>query len=301
MNRPDLYLKRKQWKYPPGVIVTLKKEIKSFYDRFNKSKPQSERIKGFNNETAFNELFSHVQKHTALEYGELPKTSWLQDFFNGLKDDATLTKSNVEALLTTFGWQYDPLTDKLTKRAIPSPAEDAELTERNHIIKFINSKTRKSTQLRELIGKYKYFAGARKEHTIHDYIYEHDLEIFDTGKTVIYNPFNHRTYLGFAVVTTNGHLQITSYDFDGGLLDGVGKLLSFRVNNYYRMAELIPGMGTSFDSDNRPIAAQALLSTDLSHHKKSPIIREYFDEVVPQLRMYIPEPPEVEKLIVKYH
>ena len=301
MDSRHFYDSGKTWKYPAAVINAINKEIKAFYDRYNKGRQTRDRIKHFNNEKAFFILFAHIQNCTALDYAEMPKASWLQDLYNGLKIDVALNRRSIEALLTTFGLSYDPITDKLTKKENPPPGPDSEIVERLNIIKFISSKSRKSAELRDFVGIYKYFAGARRENTIYDHIYEHELEIFETGKTEIRNPFNHHTYLGFAVITNNGHLQIVSYNFDQALLDGVGNLLTFRINKYARLTLLIPGMGATFDADDRPIATQTLLCTDLSYDKYTPIIRDYFDHTVPQLRMYIPELTDVEKLVVKHH
>lgn len=301
MNRQELYESGKTWRYPSSVIIILNKEIKAFYDRYNKAQKVRDRIKRFNNEKAFNVLFDHVQNCTALDYSEIPKVSWLQDLYNGLKNNTTLTRKYIEALLTTFGFYYDPVSDKVIKKELPIPGDNAEIVERNAVIKFINSKARKTIALRGFVGKYKYFAGARKDNTIYDYIYEHELEIFETGKTEIRNPFNKHTYLGVATVTSNGCLQIISYNFEQALLDGVGNLLTFHINNYGRLNLLIPGMGATFDADDRPIATQTVLCTNLSYTKNSPIIRAYFDDIVPQLRMYIPEITEVDSLVVKYH
>ena len=300
MTRQDMYESGKTWGYPTAVITAINKEIKAFYDRYNKGKDARDKIKRFNNEKAFYVLFSHIQNCTALDFPEMPKASWLQDLYNGLKNNSVLNRRYIEALLNTFGLAYDPVTDKVSKREI-SPVVNPDMAERTSIIKFVSSKSRKTAELHDFIGKYKYFAGARREHTIYEPIYEHDLEIFETGKVEIHNPFNHHTYLGFAVITTNGNLQIVSYSFDGGLIDGIGKLLTFRINKYGRLTLLIPGMDATFDSDDHPIAAQNLLCTDLSYTKHTPIIKEYFDKVVPQLRMYIPDVTEVEKLVVKHH
>lgn len=301
MNKQAQYESGKTWRYPSTVITAINKEIKGYYDRYNKGLKARDRITRYNNEKTFFVLFAHVQNCTAMDFAQLPKASWMQDLFNGLKNDTVLNKKYIEALLITFGLNYDPITDKVSKKEAPMPADNSEVVERNSIIKFISSKSRKSADLREFVGKYKYFAGARKENTIYDYIYEHELEIYETGKTEIRNPFNNHTFLGFAVITTNGHLQIVSYNFDQVLLDGVGNLLTFRTNKYARMALLIPGMGATFDSDDRPISTQTLLCTNLAYDKTTPIIREYFDNIVPQLRMYIPELTEVEKLVVRHH
>jgi hypothetical protein len=300
MNRKESYESGKTWNYPVSVIAALNKEIKAFYDRYNKGQKARDRIKYFNNEKAFYVLFAHIQNCTALDFSEIPKASWLQDLYNGLKNNSTLNRKYVEALLTTFGLSYDPIADKLVKKEAPIPADNTEVVERNNIIKFIAGKTRKSAELRNLTGKYKYFAGARRENKIYDYIYEHELEIYETGKTEIRNPFNHHTYLGIATITSNGNLQIISYNFDQVLLDGIGNLLTFRVNKYGRLTLLLPGMGATFDADGRPIATQTLLCTDLSYTKQTPLIRDYFDEIVPQLRMYSPEFAAVEKLIIKH-
>jgi hypothetical protein len=301
MTRQEIYESGKTWKYPATVITTINKEIKTFYDRYNKGKAARDKIKRFNNERTFFILFSHIQNSTALDFPEMPKASWLQDLYNGLKNNSALNRRYIEALLATFGFVYDPITDKLNKKEIPPSVVNPEMVERANIIKFMSGKSRKTAELYHFIGKYKYFAGARRENTIYDPIYEHDLEIFETGKVEIHNPFNHHTYLGFAVITTNGNLQIVSYSFDGALIDGIGKLLSFRINKYGRLTLLIPGMEATFHSDDHPIAAENLLCTNLSYNKHTPIIREYFDSVVSQLRMYVPELTAVEKLVVKHH
>lgn len=300
MNRTEYYNSRKKWIYPLTVIATLKKEIKGFYNKHNKQLKHHERIRHFNNENTFYLLYVHIQTCTALEQVELPKPSWLQDFYNGLKDETGLNKRNVEVLLTTFGLKYDPVTDKLNEVEVPQAQIPEELIERNKILHFITSKTRRTSEFRAFVGKYKYFAGAKKD-SIYDYIYEYDLEIFESGKAEIHSSYNNFTYMAFAMITSNGNLQISSYSFDQSLLGGIGKILTFLINKYQRLAILIPGMGMTFDADEDPIATQTLLSTDLSHTKNTPIIRDYFDNVVSQLRMYTPKLSDVEKLKLKYH
>lgn len=131
-------------------------------------------------------------------------------------------------------------------------------------------------------------------------IYENEIEIFKNGEIEVRNPFNGHTYTGFATIKTDSCLQLISFDYDNHLLDGIGNLLTFKINKYAKQVKLIPGVSSSFDSNGRVIFAQALLSSDISLNKKSKIIREYFDKLIKGLRLYSPEIDEVEKLVNKY-
>ncbi|HEX8020124.1 hypothetical protein [Mucilaginibacter sp.] len=199
-----------------------------------------------------------------------------------------------------IGLTYDPITGYLKKEKSGGLKRSDLHKECSKIIEYISSKSRKSEDRVDFVGCYKYFAGAIRVNTCFDYIYEHELEIYLDGKVEIRNPFKKHIYLGSAVVITNSCPQIISYNFDNVLLDGVGNLLTFKINKYTRQAELIPGVGLTFDSGHQPFATHVLLVNTPVLTKQSPVIREYFDTLALQSRMYAPSLDEVETLVNKY-
>ncbi len=295
------YLHHKSWSYPPDLISQIVAEIKIFYANYNKEQLSQNRIPGFNNEPAFAPLLVHIKLISGADKSDIPSLGWLQDFYNGSKKSKKIKKCYFETLLKTFKYNYNPEDDSFEKDLNVHTNEDKTRLKKLEIIDFINLRAKKSLQLKEFVGVYKYFVGGRKEDTIYDYIYENELEIFSNGQVEIRNPFNSHTFYGYAVLTTTSSLQIISYNFDEGLLDGVGNIMTFSINKYSRFVRLIPGLGLTFDADGRPIATQTLLCTDLTQNKKSEMIREYFDDVISHLRLYCPTTGQVEKLVVKHY
>lgn len=301
MDRSTLYNERGRWAYPTTLMDEIILEIKSFYDEYNKAKKGSDKIKRFNNEPAFSPLRDYITTKSKFEDNEIPDLSWLQDFYNKAKHEKQLTKAFFESLLSTFNYYYIAETDDFGKRKAKQQNDNDDLNERQKVIRYIVSKSKSNnTFLKDFIGLYKYFVGGRKEDTRYDYIYENEIEIFKNGEVEVRNPFNGHTYIGFATIKTDSCLQLISFDYDNHLLDGIGNLLTFKINKYAKQVKLIPGISSSFDSDGRVIFAQALLCSDTSLNKKSKIIREYFDKVIKGLRLYSPEIKEVEKLVNKY-
>jgi hypothetical protein len=300
MNINEHYRIAKTWKYSTDTISLINDEIKRYYNNLNEGRTHKDRFKRFNNSKTFNELHVHLQNKSGFSFAELPNTRWLQDFYNNQKNGTALKTKWVDAILKSFDLKYDPATGSLKKGKSSVPKRSDLHKERSEIIDYITHKSRKSEELADFVGCYKYFAGARRINTRFDYIYEHELEIYVDGKVEIRNPFNKHIYLGTAVVMTNSCLQIISYNFDNMLLDGIGNLLTFKINKYARQAELIPGVGLTFDSGHQPIATHVLLVNNLTLTKRSPVIREYFDTLAEQLRMYAPSLDEVETLVNKY-
>ncbi len=276
-------------------------EIKSFYEEYNKAKKGIYKIKRFNNEPAFLPLREHITTKSKFEDKEIPDLGWLQDFYNKAKHGKQVTKAFFESLLSTFNYNYDAETNKYGKRKPKQQNDQDDLHERQKILKYIVSKSKSNNAfLKDFIGTYKYFVGGRKGDTRYDYIYENEIEIFNNGEIEVRNPFNGHTYNGFATIKTDSCLQLISFDYDSNLLDGIGNLLTFKINKYAKQVKLIPGVSSSFDSDGRVIFAQAVLCSDTSLNKKSKIIREYFDKLIKGLRLYSPEIKDVEKLVNKY-
>lgn len=301
MDRITLYTQKSLWVYPLSLVDEIINEIDCFYDEYNKTKSKLERIKRFKNQIAFIPLRKQIVAISKYEDKEIPDLRWLVDFYNKRKYGKQLTKVFFEALLTTFNYSYNAEDDTYGKRKAKPKNESTISHERQKILKYVISKSKSNGDtLKDFVGIYKYFVGGRKEDTRYDYIYENEIEIFNNGEIEVRNPFNGHTYTGLATIKASSCLQLISFDHDEHFLDGIGNLLSFKVNKYAKLNKLIPGLSSSFDSDGRLIFAQALLCSDLSLDKNSKIIREYFDKLIKGLRLYSPEIKEVEKLVNKY-
>lgn len=302
MNRSNLYIERNRWAYPEELMDEIISEIDKFYTEFNLTKKGYDRITRFNNEPAFFPLREYIANKSKFDDKEIPDLSWIQDFYNKEKHGKQLTKAFFESLLSAFNYHYDAETNQFKKRKPKEYIENEDLNERHKILKYIISKSKTDNSfLKEFFGTYKYFVGGRKNYTRYDYIYENEIFIFNNSEIEVRNPFNGHTYIGYATIKTNSCLQLISFDFDNQFLDGIGNLLTFKINKYAKQVKLIPGTSTSFDADGKIIFAQALLCSDTSLNKKSPIIREYFDKVISGLRLYSPEIKDVEKLVNKYY
>ena len=298
----EIYNLKKRWFYPSQLIEEIMLEIKQFYVHYNKDKKKNEQIIKFINEPAFEPLRQYVISNNKAYDSDIPSKRWLRDFYNGDKKDHQLTKACFESLIMTFNYSYDPVKNEFWKRTNKVSSNVDLLIERQKIIKYIISKSRNQIGIiNDFIGIYKYFVGGRKEDTRYDFIYENELEIYENGEIEVRNPFNGHNYLGFATIKDDSCLQLISYDFDGGLIDGIGNLLSFKINKYAKKVILIPGLSSSFDADGGIIFAQALLSSDLTLNKQSNIIREYFEELIMGLRLYSPGLKDVEKLVNNHY
>lgn len=301
MDRSELYNEKSRWPYPTALMDEIITEIKMFYESYNQTKKGFQKIKRFNNEPAFQILRNYIAITSKSEEKDIPDLGWLQDFYNKAKHNKQLTKSFFESILSAFNYYYNAETDQFGKRKTKTDSTTEDLNERKKILKFIISKSKSNTIfLKDFVGIYKYFVGGRKEETRYDYIYENEIEIFSNGEIEVRNPFNGHTYTGYATIKTDSCLQLISFDFENHLLDGIGNLLTFKINKYAKQVKLIPGLSSSFDSNGKIIFAQALLCSDITLNKKSKIIREYFDRIIKGLRLYSPDITTVEKLVNKY-
>lgn len=300
MDKHEDYNESGRWGFPEDLRECIIQEITSFYDEFNRGKKGYDRITKYNNPRAFVPLKDYVAIKSGYEEKKLPDERWLQDFYNRVKHGKTLTKVFFEALLDTFAYHYNPETNEHWKKA-KKQIENDEYVQRGKIIKYIVSKSTKDGFIKEFVGTYKYFFGGRIDNPRYDYIYENELTIFDNGSIEVKNPFNGHIYRGYATMKTEACLQLISYDFEGTQLDGIGNLLTFKIDKYAKKVLLIPGVISSFGAKGEIIFAQALLCTELSFTKKDKIIREYFDILAQPLRLYSPEVKDVEKLVAKYY
>jgi len=294
MTKNIQYNKKATWRYPQDLILAVKIEISSFY-------AQNEHQ--YENFTMI-ETYVTLQKYIIKKTGKTITTRWLKDFNTNQKDHKAIKKLFFEALMNTFDYDYSPLNDTFRKKNYSEHKEEEILPNQKDIktiakkivgeISIIDSK-----MLKLFTGRYKYFLGARKD-SIYDYIYENELQIFENGDVTIYNPFSKHTYYGMVFTRNKNSFQILSFDYANGKIEGIGNLISLKVNLYGKSLILIPGISLTFDADLRPIASQALLCSDMSISKKSKPIREYYDKIAKDLRFNCPEIEQVEKLRNKY-
>jgi hypothetical protein len=287
------YNKKATWQYPQELIMEIKKEILSFY------KQNGHQYENFTIIEIYGALHEFIKKKT----GKTIPLRWLKDFNTNQKDNKAIKKLFFEALMNIFDYDYSPLNNTFRKKNY-SEQEESETPNQNDIkirakkilgeISVINSK-----MLKLFAGTYKYFLGARKD-SIYDYIYENELQILENGDVRIYNPFSKHTYYGMAFTRNEKSFQILSFDYSNGKIEGIGNLISLKVNLYGKSLLLIPGISLTFDADLRPIASQVLLCSDLSISKKSKPVREYYDKITKELRFNCPEIEQVEKLRNKY-
>ena len=288
------YNRRSTWEYPETLIQDIKKNITLFF------KDNDHQFENFTILTTYESLRTKIVNDTSIA---IP-LRWLKDFYKNQKDGNALSKTRFEALMRSFNYDYDPIKHTFRKKNFSPPNkiqnEDIFLFQKDEITTYLNSKRKVNKQVLNIfVGKYKYFLGARKN-SIYDYIYENELEILETGEVKIFNPFSNQNYVGNFYSRNEKTIQILSFDYNDGLIEGIGNLVTFKVNLYGNRAILIPGISLSFDADLRPISSQALLCSDLAITKKSKPIREYFDKIIKQLRLSCPEIDETERLRNKY-
>lgn len=296
MDKHEEYNNSARWDFPEDLRECIIHEITAFFEEFNKDKKGLARITRFNNKKAFTPLRVYVGIKSGMEEKKIPDERWLQDYYNGVKDGKLLTKAYFEALLDTFTYHYNPETNEHWKKA-KKHLENDDFIEKGKIIKYIVSKSIKNEFLKEFIGTYKYFFGGRIDNPRYDYIYENELTIFKNGSIEIRNPFNGNIYHGYATMKSESCLQLISYDFADTQLDGIGNLLTFKIDKYAKKVILIPGVMSSFSAKSEIIFAQALLCTELSINKLDIIIRDYFDNLARPLRLYCPSLKDVEQLV----
>lgn len=294
MTKPIQYHKRTTWKYPEELILKIKEDISEFYKKIEHP------YENFTKEDTYEPLRSKIFEKT----GKKPTLRWLKDFKTNQKDSIATKKTYFEALLTYFDYDFSYQNNSFKKKNFSEKKPEIvdefdkgfKLKVKTTIHKF-SAVDKKMLKL--FCGTYKYFIGARKD-SIYDYIYENELEIFETGEVKIYNPFSKTTYHGIAFTRNQKNLQILSFDFNNSKVEGVGNLMTFKVNLYGRSLILIPGISLTFDADLRPIASQALLCSDTSTTKKSKPIREYYDKIAKELRLNCPDLDKIEKLRNRY-
>lgn len=288
------YQRRRTWKYPEPLILLAKSKIEGFF------KDLDHGFENFSHQNTYEPLANYIQEKTEVKVTK----RWLKDFFTNQKDHAELKKKYFEAVLRAFNLDFQAGADHTRSKnyAEKDIEVDEDVTGKKlEILRLINSSIRKNKKVAaEFVGKYKYFLGARKD-SIYDYIYENEMEILPDGAVKIYNPFSKQHYTGIIFTRNEKTLQILSFDFSEGMIEGVGNLITLRVNLYGKKAKLIPGTSLSFDADLNPIASQVLLSVDLTFSKTSKIIRSYFDDLATQLRLYCPSTEDVAAMVRKQH
>lgn len=294
MTKPTEYQKRATWEYPQELILKIKEDIAAFY------KSLEHPYENFTKEDTYKPLYNKIFEKT----GKKPTLRWLKDFNTNQKDSISIKKTFFEALMTYFDYDFSHLSNSFKKKNfVERKPETIDQLDKDFKIKVKNTIHELSViddkMLQLFCGTYKYFLGARKD-SIYDYIYENELEIFKTGEVKIYNPFSKTTYYGVAFTRNQTNLQILSFDFNNNAVEGVGNLMTFKVNLYGKSLILIPGISLTFDADLRPIASQALLCSDTSITKKSKPIREYYDKIAKELRLNCPDLDKIEKLRNKY-
>lgn len=294
MTKNIQYNKKATWKYPNGLIIEIKNEISSFYEQ------NEHQYENFTMIETYDTLQEFIEKKS----GKKIPTRWLKDFKTNQKDNTAIKRVFFEALMNTFDYDYSHLNNTFRKKNYSEHEEKKESTFQDDIkgkakrilgeISVINPK-----MLKLFVGTYKYFLGARKD-SIYDYIYENELQILDNGEVRIHNPFSKHTYYGMVFTRNEKSLQILSFDYTNGNIEGIGNLISLKVNLYGKSLILIPGISLTFDADLRPIASQVLLCSDTSISKKNKPIREYYDRIAKDLRFNCPEIDQLEKLRNKY-
>ncbi|HLA58091.1 MAG TPA: hypothetical protein VK622_05005 [Puia sp.] len=291
MATSNNYHKRLTWKYPPGLSSAIIESIRLYYSKLE------HKYENFSLPETYKNLTDYIGQKTGIK---IP-LRWMKDFYTNQKHNTEIKRKFFEALLMTFNYDFNSETGEYRlKNYGQVPESDNETEGQGKILSLIAGKCRKHNKVLQLfVGKYKYFLGARKN-SIYDYIYENELEVFSDGEVHIYNPFSKQHYHGLTVLRNETTLQILSFDLADGMIEGVGNLLSFKINLYGRMAIFIPGIGLSFDAELRPIATQALLCCDLTLTKKNKPVRDYFDKLAVGLRLNCPETDDVKKLLAKY-
>lgn len=269
----------KSFLYPEDLVVEIKKEISKYYtgkdlaDKLTTTPGNYELLKNY------------IFKATNFEIKEV----WLRDFYCYREEFAEIKKSHFNALLKTFNYYYDEVENKWEKL----PDDDDLIFYK--IFNNIKSQLNISTSLNELVGKYKYFIVTKREPN-YPKIYENDLEIFRDRTVKIYNPFLKKNYYGIAFIRNFNILQILSTDFNELGITSIGNVLTFKFNEYKRLAILFPGIAFSFDGESNPMSCQALLCSEINRTKTDNLIVEYFDKLAPEGKYSCPTNRQIEEL-----
>lgn len=255
----------KSWLYPEALVSEIKKEILLFY------KEKNIEDKLTTTPGNYEVLKNYIIKATNFEIKEV----WLRDFYCYRMELEVIKKAHFNSLMTTFNYYYDEVDNSWEKL----PAND-DLSFYK-IFNNIKSQLNISLSLNEFVGKYKYFLVTNREPN-YSKIYENDLEIFRDRTVKIYNPFLKKNYYGIAFLRNHNILQIVSTDFTELGITSIGNVLTFKVNEYKRLAILFPGIAFSFDGESNPMAAQCLLCSEIERTKLDDLIIAYFDKLAPE-------------------
>lgn len=269
----------KSWPYPEDLVAEIKNEIKSFYtekgllDKLTTTPGNYELLKNY------------IFKATNFEIKEV----WLRDFYCYRPEFEEIKKVHFNSLLATFNYYYDEIENKWEKL----PAND-DLSFYK-IFGNLKSQLNITLPLTDFIGKYKYFIVTKREPN-YPKIYENDLEIFRDRTVKIFNPFIKKYYFGIAFLRNHNILQIVSTDFTELGITSIGNVITFKVNEYKRLAILFPGIAFSFDGESNPMAAQALLCSEIERTKTNDLIIAYFERLAPEGKYSCPTNKQIEEL-----
>ncbi|MEQ1555028.1 MAG: hypothetical protein ABL929_12655 [Ferruginibacter sp.] len=269
----------KSWLYPEDLVSKIKEEIKLFYTERNVSDKLT------TTPGNYELLKNYIIKSTNFEIKEV----WLRDFYCYRSEFEEIKKIHFNSLLTTFNYDYNEVENKWEKL----PATD----DLSFYKIFSNIKTQLNIplSLNDFVGKYKYFIVTSREPN-YSKIYENELEIFRDRTVKIYNPFLDKYYFGIAFLRNHNILQIVSTDFNELGITSIGNLITFKVNEYKKLAILFPGIAFSFDGESNPMAAQSLLCSEIERTKTNDLIVAYFDKLAPEKKYSCPSNREVEEL-----
>lgn len=269
----------KSWLYPEDLIKEIKKEIETFY----KEKLKDEKLT--TTPGNYELLKNYIIKATNFEIKEV----WLRDFYCYRQEFEEIKKTHFNSLLTTFNYYYDEVENKWEKL----PANE-DLTFYK-IFGNVKSQLNISLSLNDFVGKYKYFIVTKREPN-YPKIYENELEIFRDRTVKVYNPFIDKFYYGIAFLRNHNILQIVSTDFTEMGITSIGNVITFKVNEYKRLAILFPGIAFSFDGESNPMAVQSLLCSEIERTKNDSLIIAYFEKLAPEGKYSCPTNKQIEEL-----
>lgn len=269
----------KSWMYPVNLVSEIKKEIVEFYTTKGILEKLTTTIANYEI------LKNYICKATNFEINEV----WLRDFYCYRKESKSIKKSHFNCLLTTFNYYYNELDDSWEKLPINDDLTFYKI--------FSNVKTQinVANTFNDFVGKYKYFLVTAREPNYYK-IYENELEILRDRSVKIYNPFLNKYFYGIAFLRNHNILQIASFDFNDLGVTSVGNVLTFKVNEYKRLAIIFPGISFSFDGESNPMAAQALLCSELERTKHDDLIIAYFSKLAPEPKFSCPTNRQIEEL-----
>lgn len=269
----------KSWAYPDNLVSEMKKEITEFY-----------RTKGILDKLTttpgnYEVLKSYIFKATNFEIKEV----WLRDFYCYRKESESIKKAHFSSLLTTFNYYYNDLDNSWEKLPFN---EDLIFYK---VFNNIKSQINVANPFNDFVGKYKYFLVTAREPN-YNKIYENELEILRDRTVKIYNPFLQKYFYGIAFLRNHNILQIVSIDFNDLGVTSVGNVITFKVNEYKRLAIFFPGIAFGFDGESNPMAAQALLCSDIERTKADNFIETYFTKLAPEAKYSCPTNRQIEEL-----